>query len=525
MRSDVGHSVSTEPNEAGSVSGQGSDGALSQILRRFGHSLRSPLNEISGTARIMLSTVEEPEDRQNLADIEDAADQILDVLNDLLDVAELDGGSLLIQSVPFRLPDVIREAVRSQRSLASERDIDLSVHGLSALPTDLMGDPGRIRQVIGHMMADAVRTAPQGRVQLAAQLVRQSESHATIRFGVKRPTPLTPDEFEDLVRPLTTPPASATRTDGLGLLIAARVIEALGGHLSVSESSSDTLLEFSLTFERFVASVEIEAVEADSQWVIVISEHAAHGADIVEGLRIGGFQPTLYESVAVASTAVAMSDDATRTPAAILLAPIDSPFEMAERAVASPILSRSHLVLIVSHGERGDGEQCIRLGVDAYFPQPVTAVDLIEGVGLLASRPPNGSLVTRHSLRERRRELHVLVVDDSPTGRAIVMRSLEQLGHTTEGAGTGRQSIELLQQADFDVVIMDMEMPEMDGVEATKAIRALHSRVSKTPIVGLSAHAFSTDRQACLDAGMDEHFTKPFRVEEIQMAMDRITRS
>ena len=131
--------------------GTGSDGALSQILRRFGHSLRSPLNEISGTARLMLSTVAEPEDRQNLADIEDAADQILDVLNDLLDVAELDGGSLLIQNVPFRLPDVIREAVRSQRSLAAERDIDLSVHGLSALPTDLIGDPGRIACAPGYM--------------------------------------------------------------------------------------------------------------------------------------------------------------------------------------------------------------------------------------------------------------------------------------------------------------------------------------------------------------------------------------
>lgn len=521
MRSDVGPVTSAEENE----SQEGGEGALSQILRRFGHSLRSPLNQISGTARLMLSTVGEPEDRQHLANIEDAADQILDVLNDLLDVAELDGGSLLIQNVPFRLPDVIREAVRSQRSQAAERDIDLSVHGLSALPTDLVGDPGRIRQVIGHIMADAVRTAPQGRVQLAAQLVDQSQSHATIRFGVKRPTPLTPDEFEDLVRPLTSARASTARTDGLGLMIAARVIDALGGNLSVSESSSDTLLEFSLTFERLVAATDTPLGEADSQWVIVISEHQAHGEDIVDGLRIGGFEPTLYESIAVASTAIAMSDDNARTPAAILLAPLDSPFAMAERAVASSILSRSHLVLIVPHGERGDGEQCIRLGVDGYFPQPVTAVDLIEGVALLAARTSSGPLVTRHSLRERRRELHVLVVDDSPTGRAIVMRSLEQLGHTTEGAGTGSHSIELLQQSEFDVVIMDMEMPEMDGIEATRAIRALHSSARTTPIVGLSAHAFSTDRQACLDAGMNEHFTKPFRVEEIQLAMDRITRS
>ena len=343
MRSDGSPSVTTEPARDGT-----NDGALSQILRRFGHSLRSPLNEISGTARLMLSAADEPEDRQNLANIEDAADQILDVLNDLLDVAELDGGSLLIQNVPFRLPDVIREAVRSQRTLAAARNIDLSVHGLSALPTDLVGDPGRIRQVIGHIVADAVRTAPHGRVQLAAQLTDQSQTHATIRFGVRRPTPLTPDEFEDLVRPLTTPPASATRTDGLGLLIASRVIAALGGRLSVSESTNDTLLEFSLTFDRQVVADSGDTDSAPSQWVVVISEHAAHGADIVEGLRVGGFEPTLYESVPVAATALAMSDGEATAPAAIVLAPLDAPFEMAQRASASSVLSRSHLVLVVA---------------------------------------------------------------------------------------------------------------------------------------------------------------------------------
>ncbi|HEY5650786.1 MAG TPA: histidine kinase dimerization/phospho-acceptor domain-containing protein, partial [Acidimicrobiia bacterium] len=127
-------------------SGHGPSGAGAQILRRFGHSLRSPLNEIAATARLMLSEAIDSDDRQNLARIEDAADQILDVLNDLLDVAELEGGHLSVQTVPFRLPDVIREAVRSQRALASERDVELSVHGLGALPTDLVGGAGRIRQ-------------------------------------------------------------------------------------------------------------------------------------------------------------------------------------------------------------------------------------------------------------------------------------------------------------------------------------------------------------------------------------------
>ena len=525
MRSDERDQMTTAAvgDVADSNAGTGSGGA--QILRRFGHSLRSPLNEIAGTARLMLAEALASEDRRNLARIEDAADQILDVLNDLLDVAELESGDLSIQRVPFRLPDVIREAVRSQRSLASDRDIELSVHGLGALPTDLVGDAGRVRQVLGHIVADAIRASSIGRVQLAAQLVEQTTDRARVRFGVRRPTPLTAEQFDDILRPLAAEDVAGSRTDGLGLVIASKVIDALGGALEVSPGTGDRLLEFTLDFER--AEMAEESADPDQQnaWVLVVSDHAAHGEEIVSGLRVGGFEPTLYESVALASTAIALSDDTSAIPAVIVLAPTEAPFEAAARAVASPVLSRSRIVLVVSHGERGDSDECIRLGVEGYFPQPVTSVDLIEGVRLLAKRKADGPLVTRHSLRERRKQLHVLVADDSPTGRAVVMRSLEQLGHTTSGVPNGQAALDLVRTQNFDAILMDMEMPEMDGVEATIAIRSLPTIAARTPIIGLSAHAFSADRKACLDAGMNEHFTKPFRIEELQMAMERMAGS
>ena len=187
MRSD-GRDEMTTPTTGDVAESKPSAGSgAAQILRRFGHSLRTPLNEIAGTARLMLAESLESEDRRNLTRIEDAADQILDVLNDLLDVAELESGDLSVQRVPFRLPDVIREAIRSQRALASERDIELSVHGLGALPTDLVGDAGRIRQVLGHIVADSIRAASIGRVQVAAQMVDQTPDRARVRFGVRRP--------------------------------------------------------------------------------------------------------------------------------------------------------------------------------------------------------------------------------------------------------------------------------------------------------------------------------------------------
>ena len=495
-----------------------------EILRRFGHSLRTPLNEIAGTARLMLGEGFDTEQRRNLARIEDAADEILDVLNDLLDVAELESGALSVQEVPFRLPDVVREAVRAQRAFAEERQIELTVHGLGALPTDLIGDPGRIRQILGHLIGDSVRSVSVGGVQVAAKLVDHTPSSARIRFGVKRPSKLSENQRLDVETPLENL-ALGSRTDGLSLAIASKIVGALGGTLQASDvEGGDSILEFTLTLAR--ERVEEQADDTQlNRWVAVIADDPVNAESMIETLRVGGLEPTIYESIALAATAIAMSDVPGSVPGAVVLAPSDMPFDMVARAAASPILRRSRVMLVVPHGERGDADEAIRLGVDGYFAQPVGAVDLIDGARTIATRSSDGPLITRHSLRERRRELNVLVVDDSPTGRAVVMRSLEQLGHSTASASNGRQAVDIVRAGGYDAVLMDMEMPELDGVDATKLIRSLTTDAAATPIIGLSAHAFSADRNACLEAGMDEHFTKPFRIEELQVALERLVRS
>ncbi len=499
-----------------------------EVLRRIGHSLRSPLSEIAITARLMLGDGVDVEQRRNLARIEDSADQILDVLNDLLDVAELDTGNLLIQEVAFRLPDVIREAVRSQRILAEERSIPLTVHGLSALPTDLIGDPGRIRQVLGHLIADSVSAVSHGKVQVAAQLVEHTTDAAVVRFGVRRSgAALTPSQVADIESPFSHSLTSG-QTSGMGLAIASKIVEAMGGTLTaVDPLGADPIIEFTLTMARATAGDELSGAPAASNtWIAIVADNAAVGASFVDSLRVDSFEPTLYESIPIATTAISMSDDPSDTPAVVVLAPSGDPFEAAERAAASKALRKPPMLLVVPNGQRGDAERCARLGIDGYLPQPASSVDLIDAVRMLAVRHAHdGPLITRHWLREHRRPLRILVADDSPTGRAVVMRSLERIGHTTEAAVDGRQAVDLTKEQAFDVVLMDMEMPEMDGIEATKAIRNLSGPISHTPIIGVSAHAFSADRDACLAAGMNEHFTKPFRIEELQVALERLVES
>ncbi len=252
----------------------------------------------------------------------------------------------------------------------------------------------------------------------------------------------------------------------------------------------------------------------------MVTDDARVGHNLTDALRHGGFESTEFSSIPLAAASVALSDDPSLLPGVVVLAPSDEPFEAAARMRSDPRLGKVPAVLVVPFGTRGDAAECARIGIEGYLPQPVSAVDLIEATrAVLVRGRGDPTLVTRHWLREQRRPLRILVVDDSPTGRAVVMRSLERLGHDTESAPTGRDGVAMLEKGTYDVVLMDMEMPDMDGVEATKVIREGGSAI---PIVGISAHAFGADRRRCLEAGMNDHITKPFRIEQLQMSMERV---
>lgn len=496
-------------------------------LRRLGHSLRTPLNAISASVQLVLATELTEDQRLNLETIEGAADSLLGVVGDLLDAAEIQAGELQIASQPFRLPDTIREAVRSVRPLAVDRGLELTTHGLSGLPTDLIGDPGRLRQVIVQLATNAIRFTPNGRVQVGAKVRSHDDRRVTVRFAVRDTGIGIPSaELERIFEPFVqVGPDVGDRipTSGLGLAIASRVVEAMGGErIEVeSEEGKGSTFSFDLSFERYSPDPGESLGESlSANWIVVVTDDTRVGHNLTDALRHGGFESTEFASVPLAAASVALSDDPSLLPGVVVLAPSDEPFEVASRMRAEPRLGKVPAVLVVPFGTRGDAAVCRRLGIEGYLPQPVSAVDLIEATrAVLLRGRGDPTLVTRHWLREQRRPLRILVVDDSPTGRAVVMRSLERLGHETESAPTGRAALALLDDRGFDVVLMDMEMPDMDGVEATKAIRQAGSDI---PIIGVSAHAFGADRRRCLEAGMNDHVTKPFRIEQLQMSMEHV---
>jgi CheY-like chemotaxis protein len=496
-----------------------------EALRRIGHSLRTPLTAIAGASRILAASDLTLDQQSSLDVIDTASDALLSAINDLLDVSEIERGGLDLQHLAFRLPDAVREAVRPVRPLAEDRGIEISVHGLSTLPTDVVGDPGRLRQVITRLVDNAVKYTHTGRVQVGAGLVDHDHNQVTVRFAVRDTgTGIAADQIEKIFEPFSQGLESATISAGLGLTISQAVVRAMGGEIRVvSRPGQGSTFDFTVTFPRHLADEPLGGVPAlENRWVVIVGDRAESNRSLADALRGGGFEPSDFTEIPLAAASIALSDDPAHAPVAVVAAPTTRPFAYAKKILEDAQMSRAPLVLVSPQGERGDGEECIRLGVPGYLPHPVSPVDLIEAVRFLASAPVRPALVTRHWLRERRSPLRVLVVDDSPTGRALVMRGLDAIGHETVPASTGVEAIEALSGSAFDVVLMDMEMPEMDGIEATKKIRAGGSTI---PIIGVSAHAFNVDRQACLDAGMDDHVVKPFRIETLQMAMERLVRT
>ena len=474
---------------------------------------------VSGSVQLALGSDDLEEVRRQLVAIESASDALSGIVGDLLDAAELASGTLQFHVVPFRLPDTIQEAVKAVAPLAEDRDLELTTHGLTALPTDLVGDPARLRQVLTHLIANAVAWTNRGRVQVGAQVLEQDPSSVSVRFAVRDTSGgLDPEDLEEAFLPFGD---AGPGVSVLGLSIARLVIELMGGSVEVTSSPGDgTVVGFTLEFPRANAAEVVPMTP--SGWVIVISSEET-GRLLTDVLRHGGFDPVGFPSIAVAAAAAAMSDRADQVPAVVVLAPPSGAFEAVHRYLSNSHLGSVPLLLVVPHGERGDGSRSATVGVAGYLPRPLSPIDLIEATRELVKRGSRrGPLITRHWLREQRKKLNVLVVDDSPTGRAVVIRSLERLGHATKGVATGRAGLEAIRIGPPDVVIMDMEMPDMDGLEATRAIRASETS-GHLPIIGLSAHASEEDKKRCLAAGMDLHLAKPFQITELQLAIERLS--